>query len=72
MNRASLTTIAFSPDYFVTCRDDVAVRIENETKEKIEEMNRNVSANKDKVIQEILQRIICDVKPELHRNLRLG
>jgi len=52
-------------------RDDVAVRIENETKEKIVEMSKDVGTHKEKVINDILQRIISDVKPELHRNLRL-
>ena len=53
-------------------RDEIAVQIDAETKRRLEEMNKNVAANKDKVIQDILQRVVGDVKPELHRNLRLG
>jgi len=30
-----------------------------------------VISSKDKVIEDVLKRIICEVKPELHRNLRL-
>jgi len=34
-------------------------------------MNKSVGAAKDKVIQDLLSRVICDVKPQLHKNLRL-
>jgi len=52
-------------------RDDIAARIEGETRQKIDAMNKNVSANKDHVISDVLERIISDVKPQLHKNLRL-
>lgn len=54
-----------------TFRDDIAARIEGETRQKIDAMNKNVSANKDHVISDVLERIISDVKPQLHKNLRL-
>ncbi|RWS31392.1 V-type proton ATPase subunit G-like protein [Leptotrombidium deliense] len=53
-------------------RDDIAVRIENETRAKFDAMNKTVALTKDKVIGELLERIIYDVKPELHKNLRLN
>jgi hypothetical protein len=34
-------------------------------------MNKSVGSAKDKVIQDLLGRVICEVKPQLHRNLRL-
>jgi len=52
-------------------RDDIASRIEAETRVKIDVMNKNVASNKDSVIGDVLERIISDVKPELHKNLRL-
>jgi len=53
-------------------RDDVASQIEKETKIRLETMNKNVAQNKDQVIKDLLHRVIGEVKPELHRNLRLG
>jgi len=57
---------------FLLFRDDVASQIEQETKNRLETMNKNVSQNKDQVIKDLLHRVIGEVKPELHRNLRLG
>lgn len=34
-------------------------------------MNKSVGLTKDKVIQDLLRRVISDVKPQLHKNLRL-
>jgi V-type H+-transporting ATPase subunit G len=52
-------------------RDDVALRIEKETKVRLTEMDRDVKMKKDKVIEDLLKIVICDVKPQLHKNLRL-
>jgi len=52
-------------------RDDIAARIDSETRIKMDIMNKSVGTAKDKVIQDLLGRVICDVKPQLHRNLRL-
>jgi len=52
-------------------RDDIAVKIEAETRVRMDVMNKSVVAAKDKVIEDLLGRVICEVKPELHRNLRL-
>ena len=43
--------------------------IDRETDEKLSEITRLYNANKDKVVQKLLDRIIL-VKPELHRNLK--
>lgn len=57
---------------FEPSRSDVNIKIEKETAERLEIMKKNVVDNKDKVINDLLGRVIGDVKPELHRNLRLG
>ncbi|XP_046385062.1 V-type proton ATPase subunit G [Ischnura elegans] len=48
-------------------REDVAARIEADTKIKIEEMNQAVVKHKEVVIQRLLQ-LVYDIKPELHKN----
>ncbi|KAK7793032.1 hypothetical protein R5R35_004463 [Gryllus longicercus] len=50
-------------------REDVAARIEADTKLKIEQMNQAVAINKQQVIQKILE-LVYDIKPELHQNFR--
>lgn len=50
-------------------REDVAARIESETKIKIDEMNKSVVIHKEVVIEKILQ-LVYDIKPELHQNYR--
>uniref|UniRef100_A0A1B6JVS1 V-type proton ATPase subunit G n=1 Tax=Homalodisca liturata TaxID=320908 RepID=A0A1B6JVS1_9HEMI len=50
-------------------REDVAARIEADTKVKIEEMNKAVTLHKEAVIQQILE-MVYDIKPELHQNFR--
>lgn len=52
-------------------RDDVALRIDAETKIRLDQMARDVNSKKDKVIEDLLKIVICDIKPELHKNLRL-
>jgi len=51
-------------------KEDIAARIDQETRTHLEQMQRNVATNKDKVIGQVLQ-IVCDVQPEVHRNLLL-
>ena len=34
-------------------------------------MNKSVGLTKDKVIGDLLRRVISDIKPQLHKNLRL-
>ena len=37
------------------------------TQAKIEELNRNVAANKEKAVKRLLS-LVCNIKPELHEN----
>lgn len=50
-------------------REDVAARIDADTKVKIEEMNKAVSVHKLAVIEKILE-LVYDIKPELHKNFK--
>ncbi|XP_076239586.1 V-type proton ATPase subunit Vha13 [Calliopsis andreniformis] len=51
-------------------KEDVAVRIEADTKVKIEEMNQAVIVHKNNVMLKILE-LVYDIKPELHKNYRI-
>ncbi|XP_043249181.1 V-type proton ATPase subunit G [Colletes gigas] len=51
-------------------KEDVAARIEADTKVKIEEMNQAVSLEKNTVMLEILE-LVYNIKPELHKNYRV-
>ena len=48
----------------VGSKDDIAAKIEADTKVKIEAMNRSVASNKEVVIQSLLS-LACDIKPEV-------
>lgn len=50
-------------------KEDVAARIEADTKIKTEEMNQTVSMHKDSVVHTILE-LVYDIKAELHKNYR--
>jgi len=50
-------------------KDDIAARIEADTKVKIEAMNRSVVANKEEVIDSLIG-LVCDIKPTVHKNYR--
>uniref|UniRef100_A0A1B6EDH8 V-type proton ATPase subunit G n=1 Tax=Clastoptera arizonana TaxID=38151 RepID=A0A1B6EDH8_9HEMI len=50
-------------------REDVAAKIEADTKIKINEMNNAVALHKEAVIQKILE-LVYDIKPELHKNFQ--
>jgi V-type H+-transporting ATPase subunit G len=50
-------------------REGIAASIDVETNKKIEGMKHHVASNKDQVIKRLLE-IVCDIKPELHRNFR--
>ncbi|XP_044736346.1 V-type proton ATPase subunit G [Chrysoperla carnea] len=51
-------------------REDVAQRINLEARGRIDEINKKVDANKEKIINDILT-IVNDIKPELHQNYRV-
>ncbi|CAG9834371.1 unnamed protein product [Diabrotica balteata] len=50
-------------------REDVAAKIELDTKRRIEEMNKAILNQKEPVILEILK-LVYDIKPEVHKNYR--
>ncbi|KAJ8938335.1 hypothetical protein NQ318_007048 [Aromia moschata] len=50
-------------------REDVAAKIEIDTKRRIEEMNKAVQIQKLTVIQDVLE-LVYDIKPEIHKNYR--
>lgn len=51
-------------------KESVAAKIDADTVIKIEEMNRSISANRPKLIQELLD-LVYDIKPQMHRNYEL-
>lgn len=51
-------------------REGVAAKIDVDTQQKIAEMTRAISVNKNLVIQDILQ-LVYDIKPEVHKNYLL-
>ena len=48
-------------------RGDMEAKIEEATRQKIDEINRSVQLNKEKAMQRLLK-LVCDIKPELHSN----
>ncbi|KAJ8680940.1 hypothetical protein QAD02_016727 [Eretmocerus hayati] len=52
-------------------KEDVAHRIDADTKVKIEEMNSQVSSHKDTVMHQVLD-LVYNIKPELHKNYVAG
>jgi len=53
----------------VGSKEDIATRIEADTKVKIEAMNRSLDANKDKVVESLIN-LVCDINPTIHKNYR--
>ena len=45
-------------------------KIEQTTRQRIDELNRNVQTNKERAMQ-ILLRLVCDIQPELHQNYQV-
>eukprot|EP00088_Acartia_fossae_P011381 TRINITY_DN1574_c0_g1_i6.p1 TRINITY_DN1574_c0_g1~~TRINITY_DN1574_c0_g1_i6.p1 ORF type:complete len:119 (-),score=55.26 TRINITY_DN1574_c0_g1_i6:1113-1469(-) len=50
-------------------KDDIAAKIEADTKVKIEAMNRSVVAHKEQTIQCLIN-MVCDIQPQVHQNYR--
>jgi len=50
-------------------REDVAASIDADTITKIGSMKEYVASNKEEVIKRLLD-LVCDIKPEVHRNYR--
>merc|ERR1712010_414861 len=55
----------------VGSKEDIAIKIEADTKVKIEAMNRSVASNKAEVISSLIS-LVCDIKPVVHKNYRGG
>lgn len=51
-------------------KDEFVLQDEQDTRAKLEEIERNVQTNKDAVIERILS-LVYEIKPELHQNVRL-
>ncbi|KAL7302532.1 V-type proton ATPase subunit G [Trichogramma pretiosum] len=48
-------------------KEDVAAKIDADTKSKIEDMNKQVANNKEKVMLQLLD-LIYNIQPALHKN----
>lgn len=55
----------------ICSRDDIAARIEKETRQKMDLMHKSVSGAKDRIINDLLTRVVWEVNPKLHSNLRV-
>ncbi len=51
-------------------KEDVAARIDADTRVKIEEMNSQLNTHRNAVMMKILD-LVYDIKPELHKNYQL-
>ncbi len=51
-------------------KGDMEAKIEQGTRVKIDHLNQNVANNKEQALSRLLN-LVCDIKPELHQNLRL-
>ena len=50
-------------------REDVAAKIDQDTKIRIDDMNKTILTQRDSVMQNILE-LVYDIKPEIHKNYR--
>ncbi|KAB0804227.1 hypothetical protein PPYR_01197 [Photinus pyralis] len=50
-------------------REDVAAKIDQDTKLRIEDMNKAILSQKDLVMHKVLE-LVYDIKPEIHKNYR--
>ncbi|XP_022905791.1 V-type proton ATPase subunit G-like [Onthophagus taurus] len=51
-------------------KEGVAAKIDQDTKRRIDEMNRAVQTQKESVIVDVLN-LVYDIRPELHKNFRM-
>ncbi len=51
-------------------KDDFAQKMQDKTQRELHELSGAIDDHKEKVIQRLME-LICDIKPELHRNVRL-
>lgn len=52
-------------------RDDVATKIDADTRIKLDEMEKALSKRREAVIDDILE-IVCQIKPQMHKNYQLN
>ncbi|KAK8768871.1 hypothetical protein V5799_014664 [Amblyomma americanum] len=50
-------------------KEDIAAKIEAETRQKMNEMNQLVAQHKKAVIEKLLS-LVYDIDPQVHRNFR--
>lgn len=50
-------------------KDDFAAKMKVETEKRLQTINAQVAANKEKVIDRLLE-LIYDIKPEVHQNYK--
>lgn len=48
-------------------KEDVAAKIDQETKVRIDQMNRQLAGNRNQVIDELLA-LVYNIEPKMHRN----
>jgi len=56
---------------YIGSKDDIIAKIDNDTKNQIDAMNRSMVANKDPVINALIN-LVCDIKPKVHQNYKSG
>ncbi len=66
----SFTRITNSRPTKLGSKEDVAARIDADTRVKIEEMNSQLNTHRNAVMMKILD-LVYDIKPELHKNYQL-
>ena len=52
-------------------KDDVTRKVNQETQVKLEQMEKEVNQRKNQVIEDLLKKVVTEVRPQLHKNLRL-
>jgi len=52
-------------------KDDVTRKVNQETQVKLEQMEKEVNQRKAQVIEDLLKKVVTEVRPQLHKNLRL-
>ena len=55
---------------YTDSKDDFAQKMKRDTDEKLREIEKGVSRNKEKVIEQLLE-LVYDIQPKLHRNIKL-
>lgn len=66
---STVTEIMF-PFQVLGSRGDMETKIEENTRQKISELNESVKRNSEAALRRLLE-IVYDIKPELHENLQL-